>query len=85
MPAEWVQSIVVPIFKGKGDTKNCSSYRVVKFLENGMKVVKRLLEKKLHRIVSVDEMQFGIMPERGTIDAVFILRRMQEEYVAKGK
>ena len=25
------------------------------------------------------------MPERGTIDAVFILRRMQEEYYAKGK
>ena len=30
-------------------------------------------------------MQIGFMPERGTIDAVFILRRMQEEYHAKGK
>ena len=35
------------------------------------------------RIVSVDEMQFGFMPVRGTIDAVFILRRMQEEYHTK--
>ena len=35
--------------------------------------------------MSVDEMQFGFMPERGTIDAVFILRRMQEKYHAKGK
>ena len=35
--------------------------------------------------MSVDEMQFDIMPERGTIDAVFILRMMQEEYRAKGK
>ena len=25
------------------------------------------------------------MPERGTIDNVFILRRLQEEYYAKGK
>ena len=33
----------------------------------------------------VDKMQFGFMPERGTIDAVFILRRMEEEYHAKGK
>ena len=33
----------------------------------------------LCRIVTVDEIQFGFMPERGTIDAVFILRRMQEE------
>ena len=30
-------------------------------------------------------MQFGFMPERETIDAVFILRRMQEDYHAKGK
>ena len=30
-------------------------------------------------------MRFGLMPERGTIDAVFILRRMQEEYHAEGK
>ena len=30
-------------------------------------------------------MQFCFMPERGTIDAVFILRRLQEVYHAKGK
>ena len=30
-------------------------------------------------------MQFGYVPERGSIDAVFILGRMQEEYHAKGK
>ena len=30
-------------------------------------------------------MQFGFMPERVTIDAVFILRRLQEEYHGKGK
>ena len=29
--------------------------------------------------------KFGLMPERETIDAVFILRRMQEEYHARGK
>ena len=30
-------------------------------------------------------MQHGSMPERGTIDAIFIQRRMQVEYHAKGK
>ena len=50
-----------------------------------MKVVERLLEKRLCRIVSVDEMRFGIMLERGTIGAEFILRWKQEEYHAKGK
>ena len=30
-------------------------------------------------------MQFDFMSERGTIDSVFILTRLQEEYHAKGK
>ena len=36
-------------------------------------------------MVKVDEIQFGFMPEKGTIDAVFILRRLQEEYLDKEK
>ena len=76
---------MVPIFKGKGDIRNRSSYRSVKLLEHGMKVAESDLEKKFHIIVSVDEMQFGFMPERGTIDAVSMLRRIQEEYLAKAK
>ena len=43
------------------------------------------MRRRLHRKVPVDEMLFGSMPERGTIDGVFILTRMQEEYRAKGK
>ena len=35
--------------------------------------------------MSVDEMQYGFIHERGTIDAVFILRRIQEECHAKEK
>ena len=85
MSAEWALCIIVPIFKGNGDIWNCSCYGAVKLLEHGMNVVLNVLEKRLRRIVYVDEMQFGFMPERGTIDAVFILRIMQEEYNAKGK
>ena len=36
-------------------------------------------------MVSVDEMLYAFILERGTIDAVFILRRLQEESHAKGK
>ena len=45
----------------------------MKFLEHGTKVVEMVFEKRLRRIASVDEMQFGFMPERGIIDVVFIL------------
>ena len=63
MPAEWALSMVVPIFKRKGDISNCSCYSSVKLLDHGMKVVERVLDKRLCRIVTVDEMQFGFMPE----------------------
>ena len=70
---------MVPIFKWKGDISNCICYGAVKFLEHGIKVEGRVLEERPLRILTVDEMQFGFMSERKTIDAVFILRRQQEE------
>ena len=50
-----------------------------------MKIVEKVLERRMRRMVKVDEMQFGFMPGKGTIDAVFILRRLQEEYLDKEK
>ena len=44
-----------------------------------------MFEERPCIILFFDEMQFGFMPEVGTIDAVFVFRRMQEEYHAKGK
>ena len=76
---------MVPIFKGKDDIRNCCCHRTVKIIEHCLKVVERVLEKRHRRVMTVDEMQFGIMPERVTMDAVLILRRMQEEYHAKVK
>ena len=85
MPDVWVMSVVVPIFTGKADAMNCTAYRGVKMLENAMKIVKKVLERRLRHMVKVDKMQFGFMPGKGTIDAVFILRRLQEEYLDKEK
>ena len=79
MPDVWVMSVVVPIFTGKGDAMNCTAYRGVKMLENAMKIVKKVLERRLRLMVKVDEMQFGFMPGKGTIDVVFNLRRLQED------
>ena len=42
MPVELALGIVVPIFKGKGDVRNCSCCAAVRLLEYGM-VVERVL------------------------------------------
>ena len=47
MPDEWQTSVLVPIFKGKGDVRNCNTYKGVKLLEYAMKIVERVLERRL--------------------------------------
>ena len=64
---------------------NCGMHRGVKRQEHAMKIIEKVLEKRLRNILTIDDMQFGSMPVRGTIDAVFTLRRIQEEYLAKQK
>ena len=45
MPADWATSVVIPIFKGKGDIVNCGMYSGVKLLEHAMKIVEKVLVK----------------------------------------
>ena len=47
--------------------------------------MERVLVKRLRRELSDNEMQFGFISVRGATDAVFILRKLQEEYHAKGE
>ena len=65
MPDDWSLSVVVPVFKGKGDAMNCMTYRRVKLLEHAMKIVEKVLERRLQHMVKVDEMHFGFMPGKG--------------------
>ena len=85
MLENWKTSVMVLIYKVKGDVTKCSAYRGVKLLEHGMKIVARVLEKRIRALVEVDDMQFGFMLGGGTTDALFIVRRMQEEYRVKDK
>jgi hypothetical protein len=50
-----------------------------------MKVLKRIVEKCTREMINISEMQFGFMPGRGTTDAIFILRQIQEKYIAKNR
>ena len=71
MPEKWKTSVVVPIFKGKGDVIDCGACRGVKLLEHAIKIVARVLNKR------IDDKQLGFMPGKGTAHALFILWRMQ--------
>jgi len=74
-----------PIYKGKGDTMECGSYRGIKLLEHAVKVVERIFEHRIWQQVEIDHMQFGFMKGKGTTDAIFMARQMQENFRIKGK
>ena len=76
MPEEWKTSVVVPIFKEKGEVMDCGEYTGVKLLEHAMKIVERVLENRIRGLVTIDEMQFGFMPGKYTTHALFIPSRM---------
>ena len=47
IPDDWRNSTMVPVYKRKGDPIVCGSYRDIKLLEQSMKVLERVMEKKL--------------------------------------
>ena len=85
VPVDWDNSFIISIFKGKGDALDRGSYRGLKLLDHIMKILERIVEQNIRELITLNDMQFGFMPGRGTTDAIFIVRQMQEKYNAKGK
>ena len=53
IPDDWKSSVVLQIYKGKGDPMECGSYRGIKLLEHAMKVVEIILELKVKSSILV--------------------------------
>ena len=49
-----------------------------------MKVIERVFERRIREKVKIDALQFG-KPGKGTTDAIFTVRQMQEKYRCKRK
>ena len=68
---DWSRSWMVNVYKGKGDALACGSYRGIKLLDHAMKVLERVIEMRVRKIVKIDSMKFGFMAGRSTTDAIF--------------
>ena len=45
----------------------------------------RNFEYKIRQQIEIDDMQYGFMKGKGTTDAIFMARQMQENFRVKGK
>jgi len=50
-----------------------------------MKVAEKIFEHRIRQQIEIDDMQFGFTKCKGTTDAIFMARQMQENYRVKGK
>lgn len=85
MPDEWRKSILVPIFKNKGDIQSCTNYRGIKLMSHTMKLWERVIEHRLRKLTNVTKNQFGFMPGRSTMDAIFLVRQLVERHKERKK
>ena len=60
-------------------------YRGLKLTDQVMKLLERVLDSFIGKMVNIDNMQFGFVPGRGTTEAIFIIRQFQEKYLAATK
>nr|XP_016484053.1 PREDICTED: uncharacterized protein LOC107804647 [Nicotiana tabacum] len=58
MPEEWRWTLMVPLYKNKGNIQICN-YRGIKLLNHTMKVWERVVERRVGRSVSILENRFG--------------------------
>ena len=73
IPTDWQESFIGNLYKGKGGALNRGNNR-------GVKLIEQLMQR-----VEIDEMQCGFMSDRGTTDAIFIVRQLQEKHLAANK
>ena len=85
IPTDWQENFIVNLYKGKGDALNRGNYRGLKLIGQVMKVLERVVEGLIRQRVEIDEMQCGFMSGRGTTDAIFIVRQLQEKHLAAKK
>ena len=70
---EWRNSILVPIFKNKGDIQSCTNYRGIQLMSHTMK-----LWKRVRSVTNVTKDQLCFMSGRSTTEAIFLLRQLME-------
>jgi len=86
IPKDWSKSwLAMSVYKGKGDALECGLYRGIQMLEHVLKIFARIIKLREREKVQIDSIQFGFMGGKGTTVAIFIIKQLEEKYIAKKK
>ena len=73
-------SVLILIYKNKGDAQCGRNYRGIKLMSHTMKIREKIDKTRLRDRVEISKQQYGFMPGKGTTDAMFALRMLMEKY-----
>ena len=79
----WRKSILIPIYKNKGDIQNCANYRGIKLMSHTMKLWEKVIENRIRAETLVSNNQFRFISRRSTMKAIYSLKRLMERYRKK--
>ena len=85
IPTDWQESFILNLYKGKGDALEQGNYHSLKLTDQVMKLLQPVLDSFIREMVDIAAMQFGFVPGHGTTDATFIIRQLQDKYIAANK
>ena len=83
LPQEFKDVLIIPIFKNKGDCKDCNNYRGISLLAIAGKIMAKIVQKRLAQLAEgmLTESQCGFRQQQSTIDMIFSVRQIQEKAI----
>ena len=62
MPEEWRDSVLIPIYKNKGNVQSCNNYRGITLISHTTTLWERIIERRLRSDLTFSNQQYGFMP-----------------------
>ena len=81
VPEDWRSTVIVPLYKGKGERNECKNYRGISLLSMVRKIYAGILVNRVCRVTwgLIDDEQRGFRKGRGCIDQIFTLKQIGEK------
>ena len=82
LPQDLRDAVIVSLYKNKGEKSDCSKYRSITLLSIAGKILARVLLNRLIPTTAQEntpESQCGFSANIGTVDVIFVLRKIQEK------
>src|SRR5215469_2667489 len=87
VPRDWWEAVILPVYKGKGDKRECNNHRGISVLSVVGKMYGRILIERVRALTDnlIGEEQGGFRKGRGCLDQVFVVKSLCEKFKEKGR